>query len=60
MIQTMLGINIVYNKICTFFFSDDLFWMFSDLFSKISGKFGQKKSGDLGKILRSYILPKYS
>ena len=28
--------------------------MFSDLFSKISGKFGQKT--DLGKILPSYIL----
>ena len=42
MIQTMLGINLVYNKIHTFF-SDDLFWLFSDLFSKISGKFGQKR-----------------
>ena len=42
MIQTMLGINIVYNKIRTFFLMI-YFKMFSDLFSKIFGKFGQKR-----------------
>ena len=48
MIQTMLGINIVYNKIRNFF-SDDLYEMFSDLVSNISGKFGQKRV-EMGQI----------
>ena len=53
MIQTMLGINIVYNKIRTFFwwFILNVFWLIFKHFRKI----WTKKSWDLGKILRSYI-----